>query len=333
MGRPRKRIMADGSSSEKPVLRIRFCDFHRRLPQSQDYFERILRQRYQLDFESEPSFVLFSNYGREHTMYDCVRIFYSMENERPGDRVCDFSMTFDHCDDSSHLRVPYYLMHADLAPLLPRWPQGISRSALLAIKTEFCCFIHSNPFGSRRNQFFRRLSRVKKVASAGRYRNNVGQVVGDKLQYMRRFKFAFAFENEGHPGYTTEKLTDAFLAGAVPIYWGNPRVAEEFNSRAMLCRHDFSTDEKFIQRILEVDANDELFLDIVSQPAFVGNRLPDQLSDASVLEFLERAFSASRSANNEVRQPTQVNTPRQIVKRARRLARHSVKGIRLVTGI
>ena len=41
---------------------------------------------------------------------------------------------------------------------------------------------------------------------------------------LEPFRFAMAFENANVSGYVTEKIVNAFLAGAIPIYWGHPDV-------------------------------------------------------------------------------------------------------------
>jgi hypothetical protein len=48
---------------------------------------------------------------------------------------------------------------------------------------------------------------------------------GDKIAVASRYRFALVMENQRQPGYITEKLLDAFAAGAVPIYWGAPDVS------------------------------------------------------------------------------------------------------------
>ena len=49
---------------------------------------------------------------------------------------------------------------------------------------------------------------------------------------MRRYRFVVAFENSQLDGYHTEKISTAYLAGAVPIYWGDPGLASRLNERA-----------------------------------------------------------------------------------------------------
>lgn len=316
------------------TLRVKFCDFQRNYPQPRDFFRRLLGGRYALDESEVPDLVVYSNYGREHLKHDCVRVFYSMENERPDYRECDFAITFDRVSDERHLRLPYFVMHEDISPLSPR---PFDRSRTLEEKTGFCCFVHSNPFGPTRNRLLTRLSKYKHVVSGGRFRNNLGYQVKDKVAFMRSFKFAFAFENESYPGYTTEKLADALLANTIPIYWGNQHVGEDFNPAAFLSRHDFSSDEALIERIREIDESKELYQQYISEPAFIGNSLPQRFSDQVVLDFLDRAIAfqgepvAHRDSSWLQRKRTMA--PHAVARRARRFARHSVKGLRLATGL
>ena len=44
-----------------------------------------------------------------------------------------------------------------------------------------------------------------------------------KLKIISNHKFNIAFENSSYPGYVTEKITDAFIANTIPIYWGDKK--------------------------------------------------------------------------------------------------------------
>ena len=321
----------------RPQLRIRFCDFHRKLPYSEGYFRHLLSSAYELDEDSDPDFVLFSNYGRSHREFNAVRIFYSMENERPDFDECDYAITFDFLHTDQHLRLPYYIMQPGIEQLVARTQPVESGSCDEYDKrSNFCAFVHSNPFGRTRNRLLTRLSRYKQVKSGGRYRNNLGYQVDDKIEFMRTFRFGFAFENESYPGYTTEKLTDVFLAGAIPIYWGNNRVHEEFNQAAMLNRHDFESDEALVHRIIEIDKDRELWSAYHNQPCFQADRLPAKFAKSQVLKWFARVFEnttapiASRAAHSGHHRHW---TLPKLSRRVGKFARHSVKGIRLATGI
>eukprot|EP01036_Dinobryon_divergens_P031530 gene31530-40944_t len=56
----------------------------------------------------------------------------------------------------------------------------------------------------------------------------------DAIAIYKNFKFVIAYEHEIVPGYITEKLTNAFLAAAVPIYIGAGDVTRFFNPNAMV---------------------------------------------------------------------------------------------------
>ncbi|MBM3193284.1 MAG: hypothetical protein FJZ59_03515 [Chlamydiae bacterium] len=67
----------------------------------------------------------------------------------------------------------------------------------------------------------------------------------NKIDVMKRYKFAFAYENTGDvPGYITEKIFDCFQAGVVPIYLGSPTVEEEIPKECFIDRRDFSSYEE-----------------------------------------------------------------------------------------
>ncbi|MGH7808184.1 MAG: glycosyltransferase family 10 domain-containing protein [Thermodesulfobacteriota bacterium] len=49
---------------------------------------------------------------------------------------------------------------------------------------------------------------------------NYNGMTHDKLKTLGLYNFVLAFENTDYPGYITEKIIHAFMAGAVPLYWG-----------------------------------------------------------------------------------------------------------------
>ncbi len=63
-----------------------------------------------------------------------------------------------------------------------------------------------------RNNFFLKISKYKKVDSGGLALNNIGYIVKNKLEFIKDYKFTIAFENSSYSGYTTEKITDAFIS-------------------------------------------------------------------------------------------------------------------------
>lgn len=72
----------------------------------------------------------------------------------------------------------------------------------------------------------------------------------DAVELLSRFRFAMVFENHISQRYVTEKIVNAFLAGAVPIYWGTPYVFRLFNPKAFIYVNRFSSFEAAIEHIV-----------------------------------------------------------------------------------
>ena len=270
-------------TTEKPRLAIWFSDFgssRDKLPLEVRFFRSLFDRCFSVTLDStSPNILFYSSYGMNFLKYRCRRIFFSAENRKPDFAECDFALTCAP-DGGRNLCLPYYVIASgdDLPALCaPRDGVRIARS-----KTRFCNFIYSHIRGCERNLFFRILHAQKPVDAAGELYNNTPAPSPHfsanwreaKIEFMRDYKFSIAFENESWPGYTTEKITDAFLAGTVPIYYGNPKITDDFNPEAFINCHDFHRWEDVVERVLQIAADDSLLARYLSAPPFVHNRLP-----------------------------------------------------------
>jgi len=275
------------------TLRIDYCDFWNYLDKNDNYLTRLLRRRYDVRICDQPDFVICANYGYHHRLYTCPRIYFTGEpSSAPDFRRYDYALTWRYIDDPRHFRLPFYPFYFD-GELLVKSPG--EPESLLAEKTKFCAFVVGNRRATRRIEFFQKLNRLKPVDSAGRYLNNIGRSIGgtpeDKLAFLRPYKFNIAFENQSLPGYTTEKIAEAMRARCVPVYWGNPRIAEDFNPASFLNYHEFPNEEALLERMLELDQNDELYLEMLRQPFFHGNQVSEAYRGDKLLDFFEKIFS------------------------------------------
>jgi hypothetical protein len=108
---------------------------------------------------------------------------------------------------------------------------------------------------------------------------------------LQTCKFNIAFENASLPGYTTEKIFEAMRARCLPIYWGNPRIHEEFNPRSFLNYFEFSDEEALIERIRELDQDDAKYLEVMRQPCFHQNQPNEFFRPDRLLDFFEKIFT------------------------------------------
>jgi hypothetical protein len=275
------------------TIRLDFCDFWPGFRKDQNWFVELLSRRFRVEIHERPDFLIFADFGRFHRQYTCPRIFFTGEATRPDFRICDYALTSHYLTDPRHYRVPLYAFFLRAESLL-KAPEAAER--ILAEKTKFCAFVVSNPSATKRIDFFRKLNSHKSVDSAGRHLNNIGRLLPDttmeKRAFLRPYKFNIAFENQALPGYTTEKLPQAMEAHCIPIYWGNPRVHEEFNPRSFLNYSDFPSEEALIERILELDRDDAQYLELMRQPYFHRNQINEAFDMGKLLDFFEQIFSA-----------------------------------------
>lgn len=64
-----------------------------------------------------------------------------------------------------------------------------------------------------------------------------------KLPALKDYMFSVVFENAVYDKYYTEKITDCFATGTIPIYWGTKKVIEDFNSDGIIFYEDFDIND------------------------------------------------------------------------------------------
>ena len=258
----------------KQRIKIYFTDFWNTFKIEDNFFIDLLKDDYDVIIDDvNPDFLFYSNFGINYHKYKCKRIYFTGENIRPNFHECDWAFSFDFSDNIRNYRLPLYGIFADMNELTK--PRDAEK--FLSDKTGFCNFIYSNPGAGKRREFFNKLSKYKRIDSAGRYLNNIGGPIGgfekEKRAFISKYKFTFAFENSSYPGYTTEKILDPLLCGSIPLYWGNREVAKDFNPKSFLNYHDYENDEEFMAKIIEYDTNKNLYLEMLSEPPFNDNKI------------------------------------------------------------
>ncbi len=64
-----------------------------------------------------------------------------------------------------------------------------------------------------------------------------------KEEALKDYRFSLVIENDKYETYYTEKLTDAFASGTIPIYWGTPDIGNYFNTDGIITlTPDFNVD-------------------------------------------------------------------------------------------
>jgi alpha(1,3/1,4) fucosyltransferase len=264
----------------KPVLKIFFTDFWRGFNPEENFFINSLRESFSVEIDPVNPDVLFYSYpGTQFLKYKCNRVFYTGENIRPHLFDSDYALCFDFSDDKRIIRLPHYVLYPGFDDLL--LPKDIDK--IVEQKTKFCSFVVSNKFASKRIEFFKKLSKYKKVDSGGKHLNNIGYGIQDKYEFLKPYKFNIAFENISFPGYTTEKVMQPMVVNTIPVYWGNPLVNKDFNTNSFINWHDYGNDDDVIEKIIEIDTNETLYRQMLAQPWLVDNK-PNPYNDLNVIK-------------------------------------------------
>lgn len=273
------------------MLKVKFVDFPD--PSMKEMTLEILEEEFGNVKEcDDPDFLFYSVFGYEHLKYDCVRILWTGENHQPDFNICDYAIGFSYMQfEDRYKRIPLYYFYTQ------DYQKAIKKHLLpeneLLKKKKFCNFIYSNNKASEeREKFFDLLSEYKFVDSGGRYRNNIGGAVEDKYEFQKNYKFTIAFENSSSSGYTTEKILQAFSAGTIPIYWGNPNVGKDFNEKSFINCHNYRNFEEVIDVVRKIDNDDELFLQYIKEPIGTTEQFPED----SLVEYKKYLIEICRQS-------------------------------------
>ena len=246
---------------------------------------------YDVQIVDDPDYLICDFSGENPYQY-CghpqVRIMYSGENFIPDFNLIDYAIC------------PYPIQFGDRNFQLPAcvWPRSHWQELMhknragvtvdfVKNKQYFANFIagHESEYNIR-GDFFKKLCEYKRVESPGSYLNNMpnGEQVNwlndSKSDFQRKCKFTLCFESTNHYGFVTEKIMDAFYADTIPVYYGSPTVTEIFNKDAFINVGDYESFDAAIEKIKELDQDDEKYLEMLRQPILVNPDYPRELEDA-----------------------------------------------------
>lgn len=256
--------------------------------QEDELIIKILKKRYQIVISDSPDYIISYNEFPDYIQYPGVRIHVIGENIRPDFNLCDYAIGFDHINfDDRYIRWPLYARYEN------DFTRALKKNEIsTGEKQKFCNFIVSNNRADAyREQFFLLLNQYKKIDSGGRFLNNIGGPVDNKRKFQEQYKFSLAFENSSTKGYVTEKIIQAWAAGTIPIYWGDPLINKEFNPKAFINCKDFDSDEEVIAYIKKIDNDAELFQKILREPIIAEGCFGERYTTNKILEdFLYHIF-------------------------------------------
>ena len=190
------------------------------------------------------------------------------------DRV-DLSMSFDKIDAPNYIRFPNWMPNM-FAPIVDK--DYIKRrideiNAARNKQTYEAVLIASHDKHKTRTTIYNGVKDILDIKCAGRWNNNTTDLwdkySNDKRAYVNEFKFNICPENRNVKDYVTEKIFEAFSAGAIPIYYGSNNEPEPgiINQNAVLfwdVKHK-NNNEEVRARIRELNSNSKLYAEFIEQ--------------------------------------------------------------------
>ena len=267
-------------------MKVWFTSFWGKFDPYDNIFTYVLSQKYDVIVTPDDPDIVISNHFIER--YQNAKMVYFSGEPFYDIGVNDYALTPFYIDEPNYFRVPLFLLYAYeyyKCGFTSSYDEILNKKSfidpsILDNKPGFCAYVARGPGGpeSKRTSFFEKLSEYDIVSSMGDHLNNAPHIPGEsgtitgsinKCDILKYFKFTMAFENcmsyNGKIGYTTEKIFEPMMALSIPIYWGNSEIYKDFNTKSFINWNDYGSDEKVIERIIEIDKDNDLYMDYMKE--------------------------------------------------------------------
>ena len=266
-------------------MKIAFSDFWWKFDDNNNFFIDSMRnivENVEVVSLQDADLVFFSCFGNSHKSFNrekTKKIYFTGENTRPPLEDCDYALTFDYENyGGKNFRLPLWMLQIDwwgtggFKYTNPKFiiPHDSLRADLFGHerRNDFCCTIFNRDHTGLRIATLKELSNHKSVACYGEPWNNWFYGEDEKIKTLSNFNFTMCYENSAYPGYYTEKMIHARVAGCVPIYWSDKQYVTDFNQAGILNLCDFENIESLVEKVVEIDNSEILRRSIISQPIF-----------------------------------------------------------------
>ena len=220
------------------------------------------------------------------------KVFFTGENwPISEDPAFSLYLSSDRKEDATHMRLPTWMTFIDWysdATELPtdsdanpiRFPVALAmrpHPVSFSDRAHFCGFVVSNPTCTFRNEAFELINGYKPVDSGGNLYNNIGGPLalkypgggsGDlsKYHFFSDRRFSISFENAQSPGYITEKVLHAKMAGCVPLYWGDSNTDGDFVPQSFVNVSSVTDPAVLVKVIQKLEAHPEMCAKMAATP-------------------------------------------------------------------
>lgn len=269
-------------------------------------------EKFNLVDSENPDYIFWYNSKFIPPSKKVTNIFYSREATYMKKVKYNWGLGYqyeDEVNNPKYLRYPNYIKYFGKERLIKG--EQHSSDKIFLEKTKFCAFVFSHNVVLR-NKFFNLLSAYKCVDAPGVCCNNMppigkhGSPAASRMsstgpqelvEFLTPYKFCIVFVNELFSGHTDEKIFLAMQANCIPIFWGNPRIDEEFNPHSFISAHrlSYNTEDEMLKKLVckvaEIDRDPVLYKRMLAQPWFENNVYNKYFDQNRLINFFSGVFS------------------------------------------
>ena len=264
-------------------------DFHK------NWITKRLKDKFIIKFDSnKPDYLIYNIFGSEHLnpkYNNSIKIAILTENKIPNLDEADYVIGHYHINYLDRYFKYNIFFLRNFNNLV------ISRNKALNSpkRRKFCAALISNNISTDgfRLKFINELNKYKKIDMGGQVNNNIEKTIENKIDFLESYKFSIAMENSEGDGYISEKIYDSFLAGTIPIYYGDYMVDEYINPKAYILIKGEKDMYKKIEYIKQIDNNDEIYNNLLKEKVLLDNNIVID-TEKELKEFLCHIFEQDK---------------------------------------
>ena len=220
----------------------------------------------------------------------------------------------NYCLDDTHLSIGFRDIVAENYIRFPLWLYGLispyhtsleeiqttlkkieEKNQYKFLKQKFCCLIARHDMNGMRTHIYNQLENIAPIDCPSSLLHNIDIELSyrreDKIKLLHNYTFTICPENIVSKGYVTEKLADAFMGGAIPIYQG---YLNNFDKSIINEKRIIFWDESSTQLIEQLYTNPCTYQNFVKEPIFLPNAAENIFQHIQTLEKkLESLFISS----------------------------------------
>ena len=243
-----------------------------------------LKDTFIVEFDDiNPDYLIYNVFGdKNNRTYDnTIKIAIYTENTIPDLFNCDYAIGHAHIFFlDRYFMLPFGFL-AKLNKTKHLNFEKIRNEVINKPRKKFCVAAISQ-ISPIYTDFFRlifieELNKYKKVDMGGKYNNNVGGPIKDKIEFFKDYKFSIAMENRKGDGYASEKIIDSFISGTIPIYYGNYLIEEYINPKTFILIKGLEDMKDKIEYIKKIDNDDKLYQSILREKVIIDDNLIEKM--------------------------------------------------------